>query len=75
MPCDHKMLMTDSDGRLAETVRHFRVARVVGGSSLLGGETLRALTDGCDGWLPDGLEPNSPAPRGAEIRAGTEGDG
>lgn len=51
MIADHKMLGTDSDGRLGETVRHFGQASRAG----WGGETVllapAAMTDGFEGRL------------------------
>lgn len=68
MIATHKMLMTDGDGQLAQTVRHSRVGggdrRAVG----LAGGCSAAVTDGCDGWFGGGLALYRPALKQAEIR-------
>lgn len=72
---DHKMLMTDGDGRLGRTVRHW----VVGGqpATSMAGCSGRwpVWTDGYDGRLTAGSAGNSPSPKGADLCGATEGDG
>lgn len=75
MGTDHKMLGTDGDGQLGETVRHLgqrRAVVIVGG---LGSAVARVLTDGFDGRLQEGLRGDRPSLKGAEVCASTEGDG
>lgn len=59
-----RLWVTDSDGGLGQTVRHFRGARPRGGSAMVSGGGLAVLTEGFDGGFTDGLAGNCPSMKG-----------
>lgn len=62
----HKILMTDSDGRLGQTVRHARLAGRQDAMRVFVLALLAGLTDGFAGGLTDGSQGNRPSLKRAE---------
>lgn len=66
MSASHKMLMTDGDGQLVQTVRHAQRAGRADAMRVVALALLAGLTEGFAGGLTDGSKGNRPAPKGPE---------